>query len=365
MPEEIFEATNFVRALLSIEREAKALKLPQSPLSFVKTPIPTDPNELYEAALPRLVALIDRSEFRDLRFADRAGSLLAQLHHTQHVAPERFGDQPVTGRQSIPFMPEWRFDRPATFRVSQIEFQPCSASPVDAPPEEASAAETQAPSVDLPAANVEPSPVEPVLPESEAPTTIKNTRSFAEMSDEYIAMFASAKLRSEHKLSVDWHLAMMRQSQARYVAAGDRAGVPWYFIAAIHGLEASFNFRAHFHNGDFPLKYRTRHVPEGRPRVWLPPSDWESSTVDALRLMGFAGTGDWSLPHLLYRLEAFNGFGYRRMGRATPYLWSFSTHYERGKFVADGRFNPRARSQQCGAAVMLKLLADEGEINLA
>ena len=65
---------------------------------------------------------------------------------------------------------------------------------------------------------------------------------------------------------------------------------------------------------------------------------------------------------LLHRIEAFNGFGYRRAGRVTPYLWSFSSLYGRGKFVADGRFDPKARSQQCGAAVMLKLLESAGEL---
>jgi lysozyme family protein len=138
--------------------------------------------------------------------------------------------------------------------------------------------------------------------------------------------------------------------------------VPWFFIAVTHALESSFNFRAHLHNGDFPLSSRTRQVPAGRPLKWLPPSDWESSAVDALRLMGFAGQGDWSLERTLYRLEAYNGFGYRRIGVPTPYLWSFSQHYDRGKFVADGKFSRTARSQQCGAAVMLKLLDEAGEI---
>ena len=194
------------------------------------------------------------------------------------------------------------------------------------------------------------------------PDHISRALRFDTIADEYAAMFKAAQFRTEHRESADWHLTMMRGSRSRYEAAGRRSGVPWYFIAAIHGLEASFNFRAHFHNGDFPLSRRTRQVPAGRPLVWLPPSDWESSTTDALRLMGFAGASDWSLPRTLYRLEAYNGFGYRRIGRSTPYLWSFSTAYDRGKFVSDGHFEPRARSQQCGAAVMLKLLADAGEI---
>jgi cell wall-associated NlpC family hydrolase len=65
---------------------------------------------------------------------------------------------------------------------------------------------------------------------------------------------------------------------------------------------------------------------------------------------------------VLYKLEEYNGFGYRnlRPAIASPYLWSFSNHYARGKFVADGRFSPTAVSQQCGAAVLLKRLAQTG-----
>ena len=158
---------------------------------------------------------------------------------------------------------------------------------------------------------------------------------------------------------------MLRQSRARYQAVTARTQVPWFFVGAVHALEASFNFRGHLHNGDFPLSQRTRQVPANRPPTWLPPSDWESSAVDALRMMGFAGQSDWSLARTLYRLEAYNGFGYRRRGVPTPYLWSFSGHYARGKFVADGRWSATARSQQCGAAVMLKLLADNGDITFA
>jgi lysozyme family protein len=66
----------------------------------------------------------------------------------------------------------------------------------------------------------------------------------------------------------------------------------------------------------------------------------------------------------LYRLEAYNGLGYRSYGVASPYLWSFSNHYDRGKFVSDGKWSSTARSQQCGAAVMLKLLNDAGDIKL-
>lgn len=356
LPAEAFQAVEFVTALRSLEGEVSRAGLPPSPLSTSTGAIPTDLNFLYQAAMPRLVALVDRTESRNLGLADKAGGLLARLHETQHGVPEwlkriKLGaGWPETGG----------LDESRRSLFIRAAFGPDDGTPLDPGSDEA--LNLPGAAVDLPQLGValpDLSPDEPA-----PPVTIKRSLRYGDLAEEYAAMFASAALRDSNQQSAQWHLAMMRQSRGRYEAAGRRTGVPWYFIAAIHGLEASFNFRAHLHNGDFPLGQRTRQVPAGRPLVWLPPSDWESSATDALRLLGFAGASDWSLPRTLYRLEAYNGFGYRRIGRITPYLWSFSSHYERGKFVADGRYDARARSQQCGAAVMLKLLADAGEIAL-
>lgn len=187
-------------------------------------------------------------------------------------------------------------------------------------------------------------------------------RDFTTLKDEYAGLFASAALRPERGDIAHWHVAALRQFRRRYESVTRATDVPWFFIGLIHGLEASYNFRAHLHNGDAPLSQRTRQVPAGRPKAWTAPYDWEASAVDALKLMSFAGATDWSLERTLYRLEAYNGFGYRRLGVPTPYLWSFSNHYDVGKFVADGSFNPRAKSQQCGAATTLKLLTEAGEV---
>ena len=46
----------------------------------------------------------------------------------------------------------------------------------------------------------------------------------------------------------------------------------------------------------------------------------------------------------------------------SPYLWSFSTHYARGKYVADGKWSPTAVSAQCGVAVLLRRLAEKNLI---
>jgi lysozyme family protein len=76
---------------------------------------------------------------------------------------------------------------------------------------------------------------------------------------------------------------------------------------------------------------------------------------------GLHQVGSWSLARVLHEFERYNGMGYRRMGKATPYLWSFSNLYEKGRYVREHEYDPEAVSKQCGAALMIKTLVDQGE----
>lgn len=137
--------------------------------------------------------------------------------------------------------------------------------------------------------------------------------------------------------------------------------IPWFFIACVHYLECSFNFNKHLHNGD-PLTGYTVQVPAGRPKVGHPPPfTFEESAVDAMRFMNFDKVRQWILPFILRKLEAYNGFGYFKYKKInTPYLWSFSNHYTKGKYVKDGKYDPEAVSLQMGAAVILKRMEERG-----
>ena len=108
----------------------------------------------------------------------------------------------------------------------------------------------------------------------------------------------------------------------------------------------------------------TVRVPKGRPKQGQPPFTWEESASDALVFDGLHKWKDWSLPGTLFVLERFNGFGYRNKGIHSPYLWSFSNHYAKGKFVADGVFSATAVSNQCGAAVLLFRMVARGLTNV-
>ncbi len=215
-----------------------------------------------------------------------------------------------------------------------------------------------------------PPPAEPVplspTPRVEAPLHTPqpiDSRKFEELADEYTTFFLRAGIRPERESLVRRFAQSAMGFQSRYEAVGRGLGIPWWFIAGIHLLESTFNFDTHLHNGD-PLSDRTRRVPKGRPVAGGPPFRWEESAADALTLRKLEGLSDWSLPRALWRWEGYNGFGYRSKGVATPYLWSFSTIYGRGKFVRDGVFDASAVSQQCGAAVLLKALHEAGAVDL-
>ena len=138
-------------------------------------------------------------------------------------------------------------------------------------------------------------------------------------------------------------------------------GAPWFFVGALHLMESTCNFNTHLHNGD-PLSARTTHKPAGKPKAGNPPFTWQQSAADALSR--FAGATDWSLGRILDRWEAYNGLGYRNRGLPSPYLWSGSDQWEKGKFVGDGDFDPEAGSDQIGAAVVLKRLVSQGLVTL-
>jgi lysozyme family protein len=176
---------------------------------------------------------------------------------------------------------------------------------------------------------------------------------FDDLQQEYQDCFDRCQPRPEYQSHITYYLKRIRQGEPNYRLVEAQLHVPWVFVGIIHGMECGFNFAGHLHNGD-KLTARTVNVPKGYPRTGAPPFTWHESALDALRLRKLDRITDWSVPHMLYLFEGYNGFGYRKRGLPSPYLWSFSNIYTKGKFVADGRYDPEAVSKQCGAALMLK-----------
>lgn len=234
-------------------------------------------------------------------------------------------------------------------------------------------AEASEPETEVPEVADTPAPVEPAGPPVPLPAppavtatpaalpAISKSKKFSALEQEFAQFFDTCVIRPDRQGAVEAIRQKIMASKARYQAVAEPLGIPWYFLGPIHALESSLNFKTHLHNGD-PLSRRTVHVPPGRPKDGEPPFTWEASATDAMKLKNFDERGNWSVPAMLYRWEAYNGFGYRNKGLPTPYLWSFTNQYEKGKYVADGKFDPNAVSRQCGAAALLRLMVNLGDI---
>lgn len=139
-------------------------------------------------------------------------------------------------------------------------------------------------------------------------------------------------------------------AKAHYLAVENETGVPWYFVALVHEREADQIWTANLAQGD-PWNRVSVHVPAGRG----PFTSWAAAAVDALvNCPPYAARNkDWTIGPLLTMLEQYNGLGYAERGLPSPYVWSGTDQYVRGKYVADGIFKPNVVDQQPGCATLL------------
>lgn len=175
------------------------------------------------------------------------------------------------------------------------------------------------------------------------------------LKPEYTYLWQTMEIKPEKKEEINKTIALIRENQNRYVNVSQPLNIPWFFIAIIHQLECGGSFRRHLHNGD-TLSRRTTNVPKGRPIDGNPPFKWEESAIDALKYKRLDRNPDWSTSRMLYILEIlYNGAGYRLYHPEvlSPYLWSYTNHYIKGKYGSDGDFDPELVSKQPGAATLL------------
>lgn len=182
----------------------------------------------------------------------------------------------------------------------------------------------------------------------------------SQLRSEYQRLFDTCVIRHERLSEVNTVTDKIANAQQRYEALGNQFNIPWFFIGIIHCMEGSLSFSKHLHNGD-SLSKRTVNEPKNRPKTGTLPFTWEASAEDALIYDKVDQWTDWTIPGMLFRLEGFNGYGYRNLPQPinSPYLWSMSNHYTKGKYVADHEYSATAVSKQTGAAVLLRRMAEK------
>ncbi|EJN14581.1 hypothetical protein PMI42_01871 [Bradyrhizobium sp. YR681] len=183
--------------------------------------------------------------------------------------------------------------------------------------------------------------------------------SFENIKDEYERNWSNMKIRPSRADVAGETAQKAIKNKGIYKQIEDKTDVPWWFVALLHSRESSFNFNTYLGNGQ-ALNRVTTIVPQGRG----PFASFADGAVDALRLEGFVGARDWGIAKTLFRLEKYNGFGYRGRGVNSPYLWSGSSIYgppeqKGGKFTSDGSFDSGEVDRQLGTAVILKAMMDQ------
>ncbi|MCP3370093.1 peptidoglycan-binding protein [Bradyrhizobium cajani] len=189
--------------------------------------------------------------------------------------------------------------------------------------------------------------------------------SFAGLKNQYERNWTSLEIRPSRLPDANAVARKALNGKATYQQIERLTGVPWYFTALCHYRESNFNFDTYLGNGE-SLHRVTTIVPKGRG----PFATFVDGAVDAFRVENFIGAQDWGIARILFRLEAFNGFGYHAKGCNSPYLYGGSTLYgppeaRAGKFVRDHVFDPNHVDSQLGTAVILHaMMALDSSITL-
>lgn len=169
---------------------------------------------------------------------------------------------------------------------------------------------------------------------------------------EYMTNWIEAKIDPERRWEVLAACRKILANKDKYLAVEKKTKVPWDIIACLHYRESSLDFKSVLHNGEkiIGTDKKTKFVPKGKG----PFKTWEESAIDALLEKKYLFPKVWTIETELKFSEAFNGFGYRKKGLLSPYVWAGTNrHSERGKYVADGKFDPNALEKQLGVVALL------------
>jgi lysozyme family protein len=185
--------------------------------------------------------------------------------------------------------------------------------------------------------------------------------SFAQLKPEYARLWQSMVVSPGKVATLDRIALRLIVAKDRYQAVSAKTGVPYPVIALIHQMECGQDWTANIAQGD-PWNQVSTHVPKGRG----PFKSWEAAAIDALSIDGTDQVKVWGVERLCYELEKYNGFGSRNKGINTPYLWSYSNHYTRGKYIADHVWDGNAVSGQAGAMpILIRMMALDSSITFA
>ncbi len=187
----------------------------------------------------------------------------------------------------------------------------------------------------------------------------RTSRSATALEQKHRQPAAAAQTRLSGRQQADMQRFQQhyQQNRARYEEVARRTNMPPEMIAALHWRESNGNFNTYLHQGD-PLGRPAQNHPRNIPVF----HNWEDAATHALNqkrstqeALGITRTTTDPAKLAAYA-ETYNGLGYHNRGVPSPYVYAGTDQYQRGKYVADGRYDPRHVDQQLGVLAMLRAL---------
>ncbi len=211
-------------------------------------------------------------------------------------------------------------------------------------------------------------PTQEVARSIESPPTCDASPRAATYSDQFKTMAVRNEPVDLDKPGQTWVerrdelVKQIKANQGRYELVSSKTNLPWQVVAVLHAMESTLDFNANLLNGE-PYSRKTEYVPKGRG----PWANWEDAAVEGIQEIAqrrLASKLELDKPEVIACvLELYNGAGYIKKGMPSPYLWSGTQHYEKGKFVEKRWFiffgptyvayEPELRSKQFGAMPLL------------
>ena len=135
---------------------------------------------------------------------------------------------------------------------------------------------------------------------------------------------------------------VINSNKATYLKVQEATGLDYRLVAALHYRECGSRFNRSIQDG--------RVLPKDID--WV---DHASKFINKWRA-GARLKVPQTREAMLEFAERWNGLGYRKLGVPSPYVWSGTDRYVKGKFTADGSYDSEVVDKQIGVAPILDAL---------
>ena len=171
-------------------------------------------------------------------------------------------------------------------------------------------------------------------------------------------MISSDPIISGFDLERDFVRTVFEINGSTYQGIAEETGVPAKLICALHYRESRCNFNTYLHNGQML----------GKPTTAVPKDvlfyDFKSAALDALKKKAWLrdlcnlSANSKDLVGMVTFAENWNGLGYHNRGVVSPYIYSGTSLYTKGKYINDGKYDTNAIDKQAGVYFVLMALED-------